>query len=203
MAGGTLVKEQLYTVDEYFDLEERGNHKNEFRNGKIIAMAGGTYAHNKISLNIAIALAMILDSDYFDIISNDQAIFIPEHHHFVYSDTAVLKGEPQFYEKNKRAVLNPTLVFEVTSKSTEKYDRFAKFNKYKSIDSFEEYVLVDQEMPLVEVFYKKENKEWVRQSYIGLDENIALTSVNCELKMADLYKKIKDLLDPQMMIEII
>ncbi|MGB0862881.1 MAG: Uma2 family endonuclease [Saprospiraceae bacterium] len=202
MGTKVLVKKELYTVDEYFNLEERSNNKSEFRNGKIITMAGGTYAHNKISLNIAIALALILDVDFFDVISNDQAIYIPEHHHFVYSDTAVLKGEPLFYKKNKRAVLNPILVFEVTSRSTEKYDRFAKFNKYKSIESFEEYVLVDQEMPLVEVFSKKENEEWLRKSYIGLDENIHLSSVNCDLKMADLYKKVKDLLDPQMMIEI-
>jgi Uma2 family endonuclease len=195
MTANVLAKETQYTVEEYFKIEELSNHKSEFRNGKIIAMAGGSYEHGKISLNIAIALAMLLNDTDFDVISSDQAIFIPEHNRYVYSDAAVIKGEPQFPVNNKRAVVNPTLIFEVTSSSTEKYDRFEKFNLYKSIATFEEYVLVDQEMPLVEVFYKREENVWQRKTYIGLQDTVELTSLGVELKMADIYKKVNNLLN--------
>ncbi len=201
MIAEVLKKEKTYTVEAYFKQEECSNYKNEFRNGKIIAMAGGSYAHNLIIGNIFAYLFFNLN-DIFSVLNSEVAIYMTEHHHFVYSDTAVLKGKPEFYKENKRAIINPTLVFEVTSPSTEKYDRFVKFNKYKTIPTFKEYVIVDQQMPLVEVFYKEKNDVWIRKSYIGLEDKVVLNSVDYTLKMSDIYKKVDGLLDPQTTLNI-
>ena len=201
MVAEVLVKEKLYTVEEYFKLEEMASGKSEFRNGKIITMSGGSYNHSKIVLNIAIILASLVDEDTFDVVSSDHQIQIPEYNHFVYSDTCVIKGEPKFYKGGNQGILNPILIFEVSSDSTARYDRYTKFQKYKSLPSFEEYVLVEQEVPIVEV-YSKNGDVWESTTYIGLDKTIKLQSIGTELKMIDIYKKVKGLLNPQTMLEL-
>lgn len=195
----TLIREKTYTIEEYFKMEEKANQKSEFRNGKIVAMPGGTFNHAKIGGNIFANLYATLDEDY-DVISSDYAIHLPEFNHIVYSDTCVIKGEPEFHNKNTRAILNPVLIFEVASESTEKYDRYTKFKKYKTLPSFEEYVLVSQDMPIVEV-YLKVGENWQSKTYIGLEEIVELHSIDAKLKMQDIYKKVNDLLDPQLLID--
>ena len=198
------VLEKLYTVEEYFKQEERANYKSEFRNGKIVPKlrdAGGSFAHNKIGLNIAVALSNILKDDLYDVINSDHAIHIPKPNHFVYADVSVVKGEPQLYNDGNQGILNPTVIFEVASDSTEKYDRYGKFKKYKTIPTFQEYVLVEQDVPIVEVYLK--NKDvWQSSTYIGLEETVLLQSINCSLKMTDIYKKIKGLLNPQTIMDL-
>lgn len=195
-----LAKEKLYTIEEYFDIIEKSNHKNEFRNGKIVEMPGGSFAHNKIIGNFYAQLYNLLEDDY-DVIHSEQAIYLPKHNHIVYADNCIIKGEPQMYQGKKTALLNPLAIIEVASKSTEKYDRFAKFEKYKSIATFEEYIILDQEMPIAEVFLLK-NDIWQRNIYIGLDEVVKIESVGVEIKMTAIYKKVPNLLDPQSMLEL-
>ena len=196
-----LVVEKHYTIEEYFIMEERANCKSEFRNGKIFKMLEGTYSHSKIGLNIAIASSNVIGDDNYEVVSNDHAIYIPKYNHFVYSDTCVIKGEPEFHKGRNQGILNPTVIFEVFSSSTEKYDRFGKFNKYKTIPTFTEYVLVDQEMPVVEVFSKNE-LGWQQNVFIGLEDTIKLQAIGYELKMVDIYKRVKGLLDPQAILEL-
>ena len=201
MVAEVLAKEKLYTVEEYFKLEEMASCKNEFRNGKIVAMSGGSLNHSRIVLNIAIIVSQLIDENTFEVFGSDHQIQIPAYNHFVYSDTFVIKGEPQLYKGGNQGILNPILVFEVLSPSTARYDRYTKFQKYKTLPSFEEYVLVEQEVPIVEV-YKKNGDVWESTTYIGLDKTVKLTSINTELKMSDIYKKVNDLLNPQTMLEL-
>lgn len=200
MVAKVLEQEKLYTIEEYFDIIEKSNHKNEFRNGKIVEMPGGSFAHNKIIGNVYAQLDNLLQDDY-DVIHSEQAIYLPKYNHILYADNCIIKGEPQMYQGKKIALLNPLVIIEVASKSTEKYDRFAKFEKYKSIPTFKEYVIIDQEMPIVEVFLLK-NDIWKRSIYIGLDEILKIESVGVEVKMTAIYKKITDLLDPQTMLDL-
>ena len=200
MVAEILAKEKLYTIEEYFDIIEKSNHKNEFRNGKIVEMPGGSFSHNKIIGNIYAQLYNLLEDNY-DVIHSEQAIYLPQYNHILYADNCIIKGDPQMYQGKKIALLNPLVIIEVASKSTEKYDRFAKFEKYKSISTFEEYIIVDQEMPIVEVFLLK-NDVWQRNIYIGLDEVLKIESVGVEIKMTAIYKKITNLLDPQAMLDL-
>lgn len=192
-----------YTIEEYFKLEEKSLHKNEFTNGKITAMAEGTLNHGNISGTIYFLLMTLFfnSEEEVEVFSNDQKVYIPDFNKFTYTDTFVIKGNTETYKGGKQAILNPTLIVEVSSKSTERYDRSTKFRMYQSLPSFKEYVIVNQDMPIVEVFYKINEKKWQVTSYIGFDEVVKLETIDAELKMSDIYKKAEDLKDPQLDIE--
>ena len=127
---------------------------------------------------------------------SDQKIYIPNWNQSLYADASVVEGEVEKYKGGKQAITNPTLIVEVSSKSTVGYDKGLKFSKYKSIASFKEYVLVNQNMPYVDVLYKTE-KGWLHNDYVGMDTEIPLQSLGITLKMSDLYKNVEDLQDPQ------
>lgn len=200
MVAEVLVAEKIYTVAEYFELEEKAQYKSEFRNGKIVAMAGGTLAHSMIIGNIFGYLFATLADDFM-VLNSEIAIFLPTYNHFVYADNCIVESLPKLYKNNKQAIINPKVIFEVASTSTAKYDRSSKFKKYKSLDTFEEYVLIDQEMPIVEVYFKNKDTTWQSNIYIGLEEEVHLQSVDTRLKMTDIYKKITDLQDPQILMD--
>lgn len=196
-------QEKLYTLEEYFELEERATYKSEFHNGKIIPMAGGTINHGLIGATIHALLFMLFfnSEEEISVYSNDQKIYLEEYNKSVYSDTCVVKGKTEKYQNSNQAILNPTLIVEVASKSTEKYDRAGKFRMYQSLPSFTEYVLVSQEAPIIEVLYKLAENKWQLTSYVGLDKVVVLESLGVELKMSDIYKKAEDLKDPQFAID--
>lgn len=191
---------QSYSLEEYLELEEKTAYKSEFRNGKIVKMAGGTFAHTRLISNIFKLLGR-LEGDTFETLSSDQTIFIPAYNQAVYSDTLVIKGEPEFYEGNNHVLINPTLIIEVLSNSTERYDRSGKFRKYQSLASFQEYVLIDQYMPIVDVLYKEGERDWRMKTYVGLEEEVYFKSIDVTLKMSDIYKKVENLRDPQAVLE--
>ena len=204
MIATILKKETLYTLEKYFELEEKANYKSEFRNGKIVSrnigMAGGTLNHSKIMTNITVNLVNTV-ADNYDVFNSELAIYIPKYNHAVYPDVCVVEGEPEMYQNRNRAILNPILIVEVASDSTDKYDRTNKFRKYKSLPSFKEYVLVDQDTPVVDVFFK-DKLGWRMKTYVGLDEMVHLQSIGLELKMAAIYKKVKGLIDPQAILDL-
>ena len=198
--GNAIVQEKQYTLEEYFELEEKATYKSEFHNGKIVAMSGGSISHNKLGGKIYFLFCRELkpdDSDYEILIATKKYTFLPIITAFILTPF-VIKGKAEVYKK--QAILNPILIVEVSSNSTANYDRRGKFRKYKTRPSFKEYVLVEQDTPIVDVLYKNDNGIWELKTYIGLDEVIALQSVNCQLKMAEIYKNIDDLEDPQMAI---
>lgn len=191
---------KTYTLQEYFDLELKSIHKNEFSNGKIIPMAGGTYNHGMLSGTIhALLFMLFFNTDEITILSNDQKIYITEHDRVVYPDLSAVVGEKELY--NIQSITNPTFIVEVTSESTGQYDRRGKFQLYQSLPSFKEYVLVDQNMPIVEVFNKIADNEWKMTAYIGLDKTVKFETLGVSLAMTDIYKKIADLKDPQGIID--
>lgn len=193
-----------YTLEEYFELEKKSPSKNIFVNGKIIPMAGGTIEHGLISGYIyGLLLMLLFDNDEVTLFSNDQKVYISDYHQGTFTDTFVVVGDVETYKGSNQAVTNPTLIFEVASESTEKFDRTGKFRMYQSLPSFKEYVIVSQTMPIVEVYYKIEDNKWQMTSYIGLDKVVKFDTLNVELKMADIYKKITNLKDPQTYIEFL
>ncbi len=194
---------KTYTLTTYFELEEKAPFKSEFANGKIIPMSGGSIPHNRIKSLIHFYLWLQvmtakLDAEVFD---SDQKIFIPSYNRNVYSDACIVEGAIEKYQEGNQAITNPTVVVEVLSKSTGYYDRGAKFIKYKTIPSFKEYILVNQDMPIVDVFFKKGENDWQLKTYIGLDQTVQLQSLNIQFSLADIYKNVDNLKDPQIAIE--
>lgn len=187
--------ERLFTFEEYLKAEELATEKHEFHNGKLHTMPGGTDAHNEICLNVPTAINMAFftkEDASTHVYSSDMKVQIIAKNKAVYPDVTLVKGEPTFYLGNRRVVMNPVLVVEVLSASTEGYDRGEKFDNYRTLDSLREYVLVYQDEPKVEVFFLQnlEEKLWKITTYEGLDALVDLYSIGCQIKMKHIYHRV-------------
>ena len=186
--------ERLITFEEYLDSEEQSIEKHEFHNGKLYAMAGGTDTHNYICGRVITAINNSLDEkeEVFFPYTSDMKVRVNAKDKAIYPDGTVVKDKPDYYLGRRTVILNPILVVEVLSQSTEKYDRGLKFDYYKTLDSFREYVLVEQDSPRVEVHFLKNPAEnlWEVTSYEGLDNEVTLQSIGCTVKMKQIYHRV-------------
>lgn len=179
-----------YTPEEYLELEEKADDKNEYRDGEIISMTGGTTNHNKLAGNFYICLNLALNDLGYDIYIGDVKLWIPRYREFTYPDVMVIEGQPVYYSANTTIVTNPLLIVEVLSKSTKDYDRGDKFLYYRSIPEFKEYVLIDQTKYYVMQYVKTSENQWILTEYETEDAMINLSSINVELSLKQLYKKV-------------
>lgn len=190
----SISEEKTYTIDEYLAGEETAEYKSEYRNGKKHAMPGGTQKHNAITFNFSAALKFALKAKGKKCqgMSSDMKIQLPKYNHFVYPDCCIICEAPEFYNQRQDTILNPLVIIEVLSEATESYDRGKKFEKYRSLPSFKEYVLVAQNEPTIEVFYKKTESEdlWQIKKANGLDASIYLEAIDCNISLADVYDLI-------------
>ncbi|HKK79736.1 MAG TPA: Uma2 family endonuclease [Phaeodactylibacter sp.] len=183
------------SLQAYLKEEAQSDYKHEFWDGQVVAMAGGTPAHNKIANSVGTAIDIALDKAGKDcaVYSSDQQVYIPAYNRCVYPDCTVLCGAEELDEKNKTMLLNPLLLIEVLSESTKQYDSTDKFEAYRSIPSFKEYVLVWQTLPKVQSWYKEEDQLWRISSAFGLDKSLPLYSLGIELSLAAVYKRVESL----------
>ena len=197
-------KLNLVAIGEYLALEERSETKNEYENGQIVAMSGGTLNHGIIGNNINTALSNAIHVQQRPCISinGDVKIFIEQANSFVYPDGMVICGPIATYEQDEHSVINPVLIVEVLSKSTESYDRGDKFHKYCSLPSFKEYVLIDQYKPVIDVLFREDSAYWKMVTTIGLEKSIYLHSVNAHIEMADIYRNAQNLAAPQFKLDL-
>lgn len=188
------AQEKLYTIEEYLALEEKAETKHEFDNGKIIEMPGAKFNHNAIIAAIIFTLMTELRSKQKNciVLSESMKIQIPAVDSFVYPDVTVLCEKPQFYADREDVLMNPLLIVEVLSESTANYDREEKFEKYTTLPSIREYVLVSQDKPFVEAFYlhDPENELWKISHASKLEATVHLHSVDVTLKLEDIYKQV-------------
>jgi Uma2 family endonuclease len=185
------TEKKLVTIEEYLDIERRTGIKHEFYKGKIIPMAGGTIPHNIISINILFGLGLLLDTnpDYW-IFGSDQKIYLPDYEVYVYADALVVSGKPIESDDETSAIVNPILIIEVLSGSTEKYDGGDKFIKYQSLESFKEYVLIRQGKPEVKSFFREENDLWRTKNFEGIENSVYFKSIDVTLPLSRIYKNI-------------
>jgi Uma2 family endonuclease len=182
-----------FTPDEYRAIEETAEERHEYRNGEMIAMPGGSPAHSRIAVDITTFLNLALRDTNFQTYNGDMRIWIPSFNHGTYADVLVIDGEPEFNSGRTDEILNPLLIVEVLSLSTEGYDRGEKFRKYRSLPSFCEYLLVSQTEPYVEQYHnldRESNDRWQWQVYDHLERSIILHSLDVELPMAEIYRRI-------------
>lgn len=195
----TEVEEKLYNFEEYLAQEAKSEVRHEFDNGKLRPMAGGTIYHNLISGNIIGLLFNYFLQAELDCstLTSDQKVFIPNTNRIAYPDVTVICEEPQFYLGSPSVITNPQLIVEVLSTDTEAYDRTTKFENYCSIPSFREYVLVAQDRPFIEAFYlhDPETQLWKISRASGLEASITLLSLGCELKLKEVYRGVKGLVE--------
>ncbi len=186
---------EFYSKEEYLVLEEQAEYKSEYEHGKIKAMSGGTINHSLIGGNIVYLLNKSVAEKNKDcyVFNSEARIFIQNADSYVYPDAMLTCNEIKNHVTAQHAVTNPILVVEVLSDSTEQYDRGAKLQKYRSLSSFREYVLIDQYQPLVDVLFRENSYSWNMISTIGLDKSIYLNTLDCYIPMKDIYRNVKGL----------
>lgn len=180
------------TEGEYVAFERASESKHEFVNGEAWAMAGGTPEHSLIASNIGGALWGRLRGRPCKAYQSDLSVHSPETGLYAYPDVTVVCGPPRIHPKDDRSVLNPRIVFEVLSESSEAFDRGAKFSHYRSIPDLAEYVLVAQDCRRVDHFRRLESGQWLLTSY-GAGDDVDLPSVDLSLPVAEIYEGLERL----------
>ena len=192
--GAEKIQEHTYTVEEYLKLEAASEEKHEFWDGAIVAMVGGTPNHSKISNSIgtAIDIELIKQNKNCATYNSDLKVHIPAFSRFVYPDCMVLCEKEEMYEGSKVIIKNPSLIIEVLSASTKEYDMSSKFEGYRSLPSFKEYMIIWQTITKVQTWYREAEDLWRISSAFGLDKTIQLYSIDCEIALKDIYRRVID-----------
>ena len=187
-----LPQEKLkYTLDDYVELEKSSEERLEFWDGNIWSMSGASVPHNRIQGNAYLSLRLVLRGKPCEVFLSDMRVKVPAYYPYRYPDLTALCGEAKFEKfKGLDVLINPQLIVEILSDSTEAFDRGDKFTYYKSIESFSEYLLVAQHRPHVTQYVKQADKSWSYREVNELSEKIYVASLDCELSLEELYRDV-------------
>lgn len=186
----TPIAERLCTPEEYLALERVSETKNEFYQGEIVPMPGASRKHNVIAGNIFAILHFLFRKLSHEVYQNDMRVRGTEGGLYTYPDV-VVADEPIFEDAEVDTLLNPVIIFEVLSKSTEQKDRGDKFEQYRNINSLTDYVLVSQDRCRVEQFTRQPDGSWLYRAHASMSDTVRIESIDCELGLEDVYEKIK------------
>jgi Uma2 family endonuclease len=176
--------------EEYLARERAGETRHEYRRGEIVAMAGASREHILITGSSHASLYAQLRKRPCEVYMNDMRLKIALRRSYVYPDLIVVCGEPRFVDDYVDNLLNPTVIIEVLSPSTEAHDRGERFEQYRGIDSLREYLLIAQDRYHVDHFVRQEGGHWLLKDADGLEATLVLPSIGCELVLADVYEKL-------------
>ena len=184
------ITSQQMTLEEYLEFDYNAEGRYEYFDGEVIEMGGGSPEHSLLSNRIGRLLGNILDPKGCSVYNSEVLIKVPTMLPYRYGDVSALCGKP-IYENlvNQRLLVNPSLIVEVLSTSTESYDRGEKFTKYKSIKSLKEYLLVSQKLKHITLYTKHNERFWFQSEYFE-GENLKLESLECELSVDEIYQGI-------------
>lgn len=185
------VETKTYTAEEYLELEINSEERHEFINGEIVLMAGGTPNHSEITSILNSVLRVSLKGKPYSIFASDQRLWVPKLNNYTYPDVMVVARPIELQSGRTDTITNPVLIAEVLSKSTKAYDRDEKFAAYRSIPSFQEYLLIDQYRLQVQQYSKTEANKWIFSEYSCAGDRVILTSIPVEFSVADLYENIE------------
>ena len=177
------------TPEQYLAMERASETKHEYDHGRIIAMAGASRGHNLIALNLGSQIRDKLLDRPCEAYASDMRVRIGTSDLYVYPDVVVACGEPRFEHGDVDTLLNPTLIVEVLSPSTERRDRGRKFHQYRTIDSLQEYVMVSQDEVRIERYTRRAG-EWALSERNQIDTTLQLESIGCEIPLRQVYSKV-------------
>jgi Uma2 family endonuclease len=176
--------------EEYLALERKAETRSEYLDGDMVAMSGGSREHNLIVTNFIRELSAQLKGRPCEVFSNDMRVKVSPTGLYTYPDVVVVCGEPQFEDANVDTLMNPTVLVEVLSDSTESYDRGVKFGHYRKVESLIEYLLVAQHEYRIEQYVRQPEGPWVRSDVRGLTSTLNLPSIQCAIPMAEIYDRV-------------
>lgn len=178
------------TPEQYLEAERAAEFKSEYYKGRIYAMAGGTAVHSLITVNVTVSLSNAIRGRGCLIFSSDLRLRISYEGLYTYPDLSVVCGKPKYADERDDTILNPILVVEILSPSTESRDRGFKFQEYGKLESLQEYVLVEQSQPRVERFQRQPKGQWLLTVYEGLEAEAEFESVGARIRLADVYQNV-------------
>lgn len=185
----SVLTQTRCTAEDYLKLERSASCKSEFHDGEIYAMPGANRKHNLITVNIACELSVQLKKRPCEAYLSDMRVKAAEVRSYHYPDITAVCGAPQFEDAHLDTLLNPTLLIEVLSPSTEAYDRGGKFSHYRKMPSLREYLLVAQDQPNIERYVRQEDV-WILTEAAGLEASVPLESIDCVLNLREVYDKV-------------
>jgi len=185
------AEKYYYTPDEYLAREEAAEYKSEYYRGEIFAMAGTSINHNRIAGNLHTKFNQAFAGKNCEALMSEIKVWIEAEQFFTYPDLLVICGDPAFYRNRKDTITNPLVIVEILSTSTQGYDRGDKFNFYRSIPTLKEYILIAQYRLHVEQYALNENGEWMVTEYHAADEVLKFSSVDFQIKISELYERVK------------
>ena len=190
-----------YTVAEYLEMERAAFERSEYINGEIFAMAGESNSHGIVSVNLTSEIHQQLKGKDCQLRAKDTKVasnVLPNikttsmKGMFSYPDMVIICGEPEYHDEHKDIILNPKVIIEVLSESTELFDRNTKFIRYQKFNpTLTDYILVSQDKPMVEHFIRQDGESWRIHYYFGLKETFTIESIKCKLKLSDIYDRVK------------
>jgi Uma2 family endonuclease len=184
----SVLAQAFITPQQYLQRERQAEYKSEYWNGEIFAMAGASRAHNQIVSNIIAALSTQLRDKPCSVYPGDMKVKVQQK--YTYPDVTVCCDPELFEDEQHDVLLNPRVLIEVLSDSTEAYDRGLKFFHYQAITSFQEYLLVSQEFCRIEQFTRHVDNTWIYRQFHALDEVVELKSFGCVLALAEVYRRV-------------
>ena len=188
---GTAEKHTRYTYQEYLALEEAADFKSEYYDGEIYAMSGGTRDHNLIGTNVCGELRAALKGKDCSVFSSELRVRIDKAESGVYPDGMVIYGPEAYYQDRADVITNPMVIIEVLSESTKAWDYKGKFRKYEMLPSLQEYVLIEQKEPQVDIFRRNDQGFWVLERYDGLATGVVFHSIGVTVPMKEIYYRVQ------------
>jgi Uma2 family endonuclease len=185
------LKYNYLTADEYLEAERNASGKNELMNGKIITMTGASLKHNRIVSNLIGNIYPFLKGKSCEVFPSNMRVNIPTTNSFTYPDLTIVCGKPELLDDHFDNLLNPAVIIEVLSPSTESYDRGNKFFTYQQIPSLKEYILVDSTSCTVQTIVKKDDGLWQFDTITNLSATLIIQSIGQSIVLGDVYEGVE------------
>ncbi len=185
-------KPKSYMPEEYLKFERENETRHEFFDGEIYAMAGESLSHSQICINLAGEVRAKLKGTNCQALSPNMKVRSENKGMFAYPDLTIVCGQPIFHDQQKDVLLNPKIIFEVLSPSTERYDQTKKFFRYrKELPSLTDYILIYQNTPFIEHHEKQSDGRWLHNAADGITDSLRIASIEIELKLEEIYDRVE------------
>lgn len=188
----SAIPKHKLTIEQYIEFDKNNEGRWEYFAGDVFDMAGGSINHNRISRNLVARLEQKLEGRSCEVFTEGMRLKVPKALPYRYADAVVACGELQTETLQGQVMLvNPLLIVEVLSPTSEGYDHGLKFTAYQSIPSFREYLLVAQDRPLITHYLRQDDGQWLRRDIEGMESSVLLVTLGCELHFSDIYRLVE------------
>ena len=186
----STLPEHFLTPQEYLEIERKAEHKSEYYNGEMFAMSGASRRHSRVGFQLNVLIGEHLRNRPCEGYTSDMRVLVESTGLYTYPDLTVACGEPRFQDDTFDTLLNPTLIVEILSPTTENFDRGKKSHWYRSIPSLREYLMLAQDAPEATLYHRQADSLWSVLDFTGANATVELASIGYTLRLRDLYEGI-------------